>query len=318
MITIEDVRDAAKRIARIANRTPVLTSRSLDDQLGANVFLKAENYQRTGSFKFRGAFNRASRLSDDELARGLVTISSGNHAQALALAARLLGTTALILMPSDAPATKREATLSYGAEIVEFDRYTDSRDEIARTLADEHGRTFVPPYDHPQVMAGQGTAALELFEEIGEIDLMLVPVSGGGLIAGCGTAAKALAPHVHLVGVEPATGDDTKRSLHAGERISIPVPKTIADGLTVPVPGELTFEVNKRNIDEVVLVTDDEVRTAMAFLFDRLKTVVEPSGAVGVAALLATKLDVRNNRVGVILSGGNVGRERFAELVGSR
>jgi threo-3-hydroxy-L-aspartate ammonia-lyase len=315
VIDIRDVRAAAEQIAGVANRTPVLTSRTLDERLSARVFLKAENYQRTGSFKFRGAYNRTSRLSDEELSRGVVAVSSGNHAQAVALAAKLLGTTAVILMPSDAPDAKRLATASYGAEIIEFDRYAQDRDVLVSELVARHGGTFVPPYDHPHIMAGQGTAGLELVEEAGPLDVLVAPVSGGGLIAGCGVAAKTLCPGVRLVGVEPMTADDTRRSLEAGERLRTPVARTIADGLQVDTPGELTFEVNRRQIDEIVLVSDAEIVDAMRFAHDTMKTVVEPSGAAALASLLAGRLDIAGQRVGVILSGGNIGARRFAELL---
>ena len=315
MITIEDVRSAAKQIEGVANRTPVFTSRRLDERVGGRVFIKAENHQRGGAFKFRGAYNRISRLERTELDRGIVAVSSGNHAQAVALAAKLLGTTALILMPEDAPPAKRDAVLAYGAEIVAFDRYSKDRDELVAELVASRGGTFVPPYDHPEIMAGQGTVALELIEEVGDLDVMVVPVSGGGLIAGCGTVAKTLCPHVHLVGVEPEAADDTKRSIDAGTRVRIPVPRTIADGLQVDIPGELTFEVNRRQIDEVVLVSDAEIVDAMRFAFDTLKTVAEPSGAAALAALLAGQVDARDKRFGVVLSGGNVGAERFAALI---
>ncbi len=315
VIEINDVRAAAQRLAGIANRTPVLTSRRLDERVGAQLFLKAENHQRTGSFKFRGAYNRVSQLSADELARGIVSISSGNHAQAVALSARLAGTSAVIFMPEDTPKAKREATAAYGAQIVNFDRYADDRDDLIASKISGTGRTFVPPYDHPHIMAGQGTAALELFEEIGDLDALVVPVSGGGLIAGSGVVAKTLSPDLRLYGVEPAEGNDTKRSLEAGERVRVPVPRTIADGLQVNIPGELTFDVNKNQIDEVALVTDEEIVEAMRFYFETLKIVVEPSGAVSLAALLTGKLDVAARRVGVVISGGNVGIERFMELV---
>jgi threonine dehydratase len=315
VLDIDDVRAAAEQIDGVANRTPVLTSRRLDDRLGARVFFKAENYQRTGSFKFRGAYNRTSRLEADELERGVVSVSSGNHAQALALAAKLVGTSAVILMPADAPAGKREATASYGAHIVEFDRYADDRDELITELVSSSGRVYVPPYDHPETMAGQGTAAAELLDEVGDLEVLVVPVSGGGLIAGCGVAAKALLPRLHLIGVEPEAGDDTKRSLEAGERVAISVPRTIADGLTSSIPGELTFEVNRKQIDEVVLVADAEIIEAMRLHFDVMKTVVEPSGAASLAALLTGKVDTHGKRVGVIVSGGNVGAERFRELL---
>jgi threonine dehydratase len=318
VLDINDIRDAAQQIDGVAHRTPVLSSQTLDALVGARVYLKAENYQRTGSFKFRGAYNRASRLTSEELAQGLITVSSGNHAQAVSLVAKLVGTKAVVLMPGDAPIAKREATAAYGAEIVTFDRYAHDRDTAIASLIAARGGTFLPPYDHPLVMAGQGTAALELIEDVGELDVLLAPVSGGGLIAGCGTAAKALCPGLHLVGVEPQAADDTQRSLAAGKRVAIPAPRTIADGLQVVTPGQLTFEVNRRNIDEMVLVSDAQIVDAMRFLFDRAKTVVEPSGAVGVAALLAGSVDVRDRRVGVILSGGNVGADRFAELIATR
>lgn len=317
MIDIDAVRSAAKQLAGVANPTPVLTSRRLDDQLGAEVFVKAENHQRTGSFKFRCAYNRISRLSSDELARGVVAVSSGNHAQAVALAAELLGTTAVILMPEDTPEAKLRGTRGYGAEIVQFDRYAADRDDLVAKYATESGRVFVPPYDHPHIMAGQGTVALELLDAVRSLDVLVVPMSGGGLMAGCGVAAKSSNPDIRLVGVEPETGDDTKRSLAAGERVSIPVPRTIADGLQMTTPGELTFEINRRQVDEVVLVSDAELVEAMRLYFDQLKTVAEPSGAAALAALLSGRVDAAGKRVGVVLSGGNVGAERFAELIGS-
>ena len=315
VIELEDVELAAERLAGVAHRTPVLTSRTLDERTGARVHLKAECFQRGGAFKFRGAYNKVSSLDEDALRRGVIAYSSGNHAQAVAIAAGLLGTSATIVMPRDAPAAKLEATRGYGAEVVPYDRWTESREEIGARLAAERGLELVRPYDDPLVMAGQGTAALELLEDAPELDLLVVPVSGGGLIAGCATAAKARRPQIRMAGVEPQAGDDTRRSLEAGERIRIDVPRTIADGLQAPEPGELTFEVNRRLVDEVVTVTDDEIVEAMVFLFDRLKLVAEPSGATGVAALLSGKLDARGGRVGVVISGGNVGAARFAELV---
>lgn len=314
-IELEDVERAAQRLAGVAHRTPVLTSRTLDERTGAHVHLKAECFQRGGAFKFRGAYNKISSLDEEALRHGVIAYSSGNHAQAVAIAAALLDTHATIVMPEDAPAAKLDATRGYGGEIVLYDRWTESREEIGAGLAKERGLELVRPYDDPLVMAGQGTAALELLEDASELDLLLVPVSGGGLIAGCATAAKARRPEMRVVGVEPEAGDDTRRSLEAGERIRIDVPRTIADGLQASEPGELTFEVNRRLVDEVVTVTDDEIVEAMAFLFDRVKLVAEPSGAVGVAALLSGKLDARGARVGVVLSGGNVGAARFAELV---
>jgi len=312
------VRAAAEGLAGVANRTPILTSRTLDGMVGASVHVKAECFQRGGAFKFRGAFNKIASLPDDVRARGVLAYSSGNHAQAVAIAARLLGTSATILMPEDAPPAKLDATRGYGAEIVSYDRWTDSREEIGARIAAERGCALVKPYDDPLVMAGQGTAALELIEDVAGLELLVVPVGGGGLIAGCATVAKALLPAVRVVGVEPEAGDDTRRSLAAEERIRIEVPRTIADGLQTSEPGELTFEVNRRLVDEIVTVTDAEILDAMAFLFDRLKVVTEPSGAVGVAALLANRIDVESARVGVVVSGGNVGVARFAELLGGR
>jgi len=318
LIGLEDVERAAERLAGIAHRTPVLTSRTLDERTDVRVAVKAECFQRGGAFKFRGAYNKISSLDEDALELGVLAYSSGNHAQAVAIAAALLGAHATIVMPEDAPPAKLDATRGYGAEIVTYDRWTESREEIGARLAAERGLELVRPYDDPLVMAGQGTVALELLEEVPELDVLLIPVSGGGLIAGCATAAKAVRPGIRVVGVEPEAGDDTRRSLAAGERVRIDVPRTIADGLQATEPGELTFEVNRDRVDEVVTVTDEEIVEAMVFLFDRLKLVAEPSGAVGVAALLSRKLDPRGISVGVVLSGGNVGAKRFAELVASR
>jgi threonine dehydratase len=315
VIELEDVELAAQRLAGVAHRTPVLTSSTLDERTGARVHLKAEPFQRGGAFKFRGAYNKISSLDENALRRGVLAYSSGNHAQAVAIAAALLGTQATIVMPQDAPAAKLDATRGYGADVVAYDRWTESREEIGAELAAERGLELVKPYDDPLVMAGQGTVALELLEQAPGLDVLLVPVSGGGLIAGCATAAKALRPAIRVVGVEPAAGDDTRRSLASGERVRIEVPRTIADGLQATEPGELTFEVNSSRVDEVVTVTDDEIVAAMIFLFDRLKLVTEPSGAVGVAALLSGKLDAAGASVGVVVSGGNVGAARFAALV---
>jgi threonine dehydratase len=318
VIELADVERAAERLRGVAHRTPVFTSRTLDERTGARVHVKAECFQRGGAFKFRGAYNKVSSLDENALRRGVLAYSSGNHAQAVALAAALLGSHATIVMPEDAPAAKLEATRGYGAEIVLYDRYTQSREELGARLAGERGLELVRPYDDPLVMAGQGTAALELLEDVPELDILLVPVSGGGLIAGCSTVAKALRPAIRVVGVEPAAGDDTRRSLAAGERVAIDVPRTIADGLQATEPGELTFEVNRQRVDEIVTVTDEEIVAAMVFLYDRLKLVAEPSGAVGVASLLSGKIDARDRTVGVVLSGGNVGAARFAGLVSSR
>ena len=318
MIELDDVQAAARVLDGVANRTPVLTSRTLDGIVGAEVHLKAECFQRGGAFKFRGAYNKISSLSEDARRRGVFAYSSGNHAQAVAIASRLLGTTATILMPEDAPAAKVDATRGYGAEIVRYDRWTERREEIGARLAEERGLELVRPYDDPLVTAGQGTAALELLDEVPELDLLVAPVGGGGLIAGCATAAKALRPGTRVVGVEPEAGDDTRRSLATGERVRIEVPRTIADGLQADAPGELTFEVNRVRVDEVVTVSDAEIVDAMAFVFDRMKLVTEPSGAVGVAALLAGRIDAKGARAGVIVSGGNVGVARFVELLAGR
>ncbi|MFB6719999.1 pyridoxal-phosphate dependent enzyme [Kribbella sp. NPDC056345] len=314
-LSLTDVQAAASRIAGVAHRTPVLTSRTLDEQVGAQVFLKAENFQRIGAFKFRGAFNAISRLSPDELERGVVAYSSGNHAQAVALAARLAGTKATNLMPADAPPTKIAATKGYGAEVVHYDRYTQDRAALAMELVADRGMTLIPPYDHYDVMAGQGTVALELIEEVGQLGALVVPVGGGGLMAGCATAATALSPGIRMIGIEPAAGDDHARSLAAGERVTIDVPRTIADGQAISTPGELTFAINRQLVEAFELVTDDEILAAMTFAFERLKIVLEPSGASALAALLAGRIQGLPERVGVVLSGGNIGLDRFQALL---
>jgi threo-3-hydroxy-L-aspartate ammonia-lyase len=314
-ISFDDVEAAATRLEGVAHRTPVLTSRRLDEITGGRIHLKAENLQRGGAFKFRGAYNRISSLPAGS---GVATYSSGNHAQAVALAASLCGSAAVVVMPQDAPPEKVEATRRYGGEVVFYDRYREDRAALGKRLAEERGLVLVPPYEDPMVMAGQGTATLELLEDVGPVDMVVVPVSGGGLIAGSATAATALSPGVRVVGVEPEAGDDTKRSLEAGRRIEIPVPRTIADGLQVSIPGELTFEVNRRLVDRIVTVSDQALVDAMAFLFERMKVVVEPSGVAGVAALLSGAIDARGAKVGVILSGGNVSARRFAELLAMR
>ncbi|MFF5536491.1 threo-3-hydroxy-L-aspartate ammonia-lyase [Streptomyces cinerochromogenes] len=313
-VSFADVREAAARLQGIAHRTPVLTSRTLNSLVGAEVFIKAENYQRMGAFKFRGAYNAVARLSPEQRAKGIAAYSSGNHAQATALAARELGTTAVIVMPEDAPRSKLAATAGYGAEIVTYDRYTQDRSALAHALAEERGLTLIPPYDHPHVIAGQGTAALELLEETGPLDALVVPVGGGGLIAGSATAATALHPGIRVIGVEPEAGDDTKRSLEAGARVTVPVPRTIADGQALDTPGEITFPVNQRLVDSIALVSDAEIVTAMRFAFERLKTVLEPSGATPLAALLAGRVENPPRRIGVIASGGNIDADRFSAL----
>ncbi|MGW4791316.1 threo-3-hydroxy-L-aspartate ammonia-lyase [Nonomuraea sp. NPDC004297] len=315
-VTLDDVHDAAARLKGVAHRTPVLRSRTLDALVGAEVFVKCENFQRVGAFKFRGAYNAVSRLTPGQLARGIAAYSSGNHAQAVALAARELGSTAVIVMPEDAPRSKMEATAGYGAEIVTYDRYTGDRVAIGEALAAERGLTLIPPYEHPHIIAGQGTAALELIEDVEDLDALVVAVGGGGLIAGSATAAKGLLPRIRVIGVEPEAGDDTRRSLAAGERVSVPIPRTIADGLAAEIPGELTFSVNRRLVDEIVLAGEDDIRAAMRFAFERMKIVIEPSGATSLAALLSARVPDLPRRVGLIISGGNIDTRRFAELCG--
>jgi threonine dehydratase len=305
VIGADDVRAAARVLDGVAHRTPVMRSRTL----GENVVLKPECLQRAGAFKFRGAYNKIASLPPGS---GVLAYSSGNHAQAVALAASLLGSRATILMPEDAPRSKLEATVGYGAEVVTYDRYGGDREALAEAMAAERGLELVRPYDDPLVMAGQGTAALELLEDAGLVDILVVPVGGGGLISGCATIARSLGVR-RVVGVEPAAGDDWARSFAAGERVHIDVPRTIADGLQTTEPGRLTWDVASRLVDDVVTVSDDQIIEAMRFAFERLKLVVEPSGAVGIAALLGGLVDAE--RVGVIVSGGNVGADRFAELL---
>jgi len=306
VITADDIRDAARVLDGVAHRTPVVRSRTL----GEGVVLKPENLQRAGAFKFRGAYNKISSLAPGA---GVLAYSSGNHAQAVALAASLHGSPATILMPEDAPRSKLEATLGYGAEVVTYDRYSEDREELGAALAAERGFELVPPYDDPLVMAGQGTAALELLEDAGHLDVLVAPLGGGGLISGCATIGKELGVR-RVVGVEPEAGDDWAQSFAAGERVRIDVPRTIADGLQTNAPGRLTWDVASRLVDEVVTVSDAQLVEAMRFAFERLKLVLEPSGAAGLAALLGGALPP-GDRVGVILSGGNVAAERFAELV---
>jgi threo-3-hydroxy-L-aspartate ammonia-lyase len=302
----EDVRAAARVLDGVAHRTPVISSRTL----GEHVVLKPENLQRGGAFKFRGAYNKISSLPKGT---PVLAYSSGNHAQAVALSARLLGSPATILMPEDAPRSKLDATRGYGAEVVTYDRYTGDRESIADELAAERGAQLVRPYDDPLIMAGAGTAALELLEDAGVVETLVVPVGGGGLIAGSATIAKEFGVK-RVVGVEPEAGDDWKQSFAAGEIIAIDVPRTIADGLQTHAPGELTWEVASRVVDEIVTVTDQQMVEAMRFAFERLKLVIEPSGAVGIAAVLNGIVEAPS--IGIVISGGNVGADRFAELLG--
>jgi threonine dehydratase len=315
-LSYDDVRRAAALLDGVARRTPVHTSRTLDGLVGARVSLKAESFQRGGAFKFRGAYNAISSLTPDALVQGVCTASSGNHAQAVAIAASLCGTRATILMPADAPALKSAATESHGAEVIEFDRYASDREQLLAALAHERGLAIVHPYDNVAVMAGQGTVALELLEQAGELDAVIVPVGGGGLISGCATVVKSIAAGCRMIGVEPLASDDVARSLRSGRRERVTVGRTIADGQQTPSPGKLTWPVIQALVDEVVTVSDAEIVAAIRFCFERCKLVVEPSGACALAALLAGRVDVGGLRVGVVLSGGNIGAEAFAGLLG--
>jgi len=305
-VSFDDIARAAERICDVAHRTPVMTSHIFDERARVQAFFKCENLQRGGAFKIRGASNFALSMAAADLRRGFVACSSGNHAQAVAIAAKALGVNATIVMPLDSPRIKLEATLDYGAHVVTFNRQTDDRDAIARGIADETGATFLPPYDHEWTIAGQGTVALELLEQAPDLDAIMTPVGGGGLTAGCSIAAKALLPAIRLFGVEPTAANDTWLSLRAGERVSIPPPTTAADGLRAPTPGALTFPVIQRNIESVLLVTEDEIREAVHFLLTRMKILVEPSGAVAAAAALFHKLPPDISRIGIVLTGGNV------------
>jgi len=312
-IQADDVRAAAERIRPLARKTPVFTSAGFDGEAGARVFFKCENLQRGGAFKIRGASNLILSLSAGALERGVVAYSSGNHAQATAIAAKHVGAQATIVMPEDAPRSKMEATRARGAKIVTYNRFTDSRESIAAAILKESGATLVPPFDHPMIMAGQGTAALELLEETGPLDALITPVGGGGLLSGCATIAKDMNPAVRVFGAEPEGANDTFLSFAAGERVTVAHPNTIADGLRAPRPGQLTFPVLKKLVERVVLVSDDEIRAAVKFLLLRLKILVEPSGAVPAAALLFRKLPKEIRSVGVVLSGGNVDLEELAK-----
>jgi threonine dehydratase len=313
-ISFADIRAAQERLRDIAHITPVATSRTLNAQAGRAVFLKCENFQRGGAFKFRGAYNTISQLDQAARARGVVAFSSGNHAQGVAVAAQLLGAPAAICMPSDAPSVKVAATRGYGAEIIFYDRMKDDRDAIARGIAEQRGMTLVPPYDDLRIMAGAGTAALELVEHVPNLDAVLAPIGGGGLIAGSAIAIHGANPKTRVFGVEPAGADDTLRSLRAGERVGIAPPSTIADGLRVFKPGALTFPVVQRHVEDILVVTDDKILEAVRFALLRLKLVVEPSGAVTLAALLAGGLPPDIGRVGAIISGGNIDPPVLASL----
>jgi threonine dehydratase len=319
-IDFDDVRQAAQRLAGVAHRTPVMRSRSADERTGASVFFKCENLQRMGAFKFRGAYNALCQFTLEQKRAGAIAFSSGNHAQAVALSARLLDMPSVIVMPKDAPQSKLEATRAYqqgrsGSEVILFDRYTEDREALCRRVAAERGMTMIPPFDHPHVMAGQGTAALELIEEVGPLDALLVCVGGGGLIAGSAVAAKHLLPDIDVYGVEPEAGNDTQQSLQRGEIVHIATPRTIADGAQTQSSGQLTFPVIRSLVKGVLTVSDAQLVQTMRFFASRMKLVVEPTGCLGAAALLEGAIDLRGKRVGVIVSGGNVDVERYAALL---
>jgi threonine dehydratase len=313
-IDYDDVLAARERLTDVVNRTPVFTSRTLNELTGRSVYLKAESFQRTGAFKFRGAYNAISRLPAEQRAAGVVTYSSGNHAQGVSLAARLLGIPAVICMHSDAPAIKRDATLGYGGEIIPVDRATEDGETLQYTVAAERGMTVIHAYDNPDIMAGQGTTALELLEDAPALDTLVIPVGGGGLLSGCCVAAKAVNPNIRIFGVETTGADDTKQSFDLGERVRIPPPATIADGIRLPTPGELTFPVLQRHLEDVLVVTDEEVLDALRFVLLRMKLVIEPTGAVGVAAVMRGLLPPDCRNVGVVITGGNLDPGLLARL----
>lgn len=315
MLTFAEIEAAAARLKGVAHRTPVLTSRTLDQMLGLNVLMKAENLQRMGAFKFRGGYNAVNVLGEAQRSRGVVAFSSGNHAQAVALAARLHGCSATIVMPHDSPALKLAATRGYGAEVVLYDRYTEDRAAIAKRLTEERGASLIPPFDHLPVMAGAGTAALELIEDAGPLDALIVCAGGGGFLSGCTIAAKHLLPGIEVYGAEPERGNDMQQSLRRGEIVSIEVPRTICDGQQTQAVGRHPFEVIRAHVSDVLTVPDPVVVDAMRFAFERLKLVLEPSGACALAALMQHRERFRGKRVGVTLSGGNVGIERFIALI---
>ncbi|HDZ9831869.1 TPA: threo-3-hydroxy-L-aspartate ammonia-lyase [Yersinia enterocolitica] len=314
-ICYDDIVQAHQRITGVALKTPVLTSSTANEQTGAQLFFKCENFQHMGAFKFRGAYNALVKLSSQQQAKGVIAFSSGNHAQAIALSARKLGIRAVIVMPKDSPAVKIAATRGYGGEVVLYDRYLEDREAISNKLAQEQGLTLIPPYDYPDVMAGQGTAAKELFEEVGELDVLLVPLGGGGLLSGCATVAKALYPNCQVIGVEPAAGNDGQQSFRSGKIVKIETPVTIADGAQTPALGHYTFPVIQERVDNILTATDDQLISAMKFFTSRMKIVVEPTGCLGAAVAFGDQLDLRGKRVGVIISGGNVDLARLAHFI---
>jgi len=314
-ISYADVVAAHARIAAVAHRTPVFTSRIADERASAELFFKCENFQRMGAFKFRGAYNALAQFTPQQRAAGVVAFSSGNHAQAIALSARLLSIKSVILMPRDAPAPKVEATRAYGAEVIQYDRYTEDREALGSRLSAERGLTLIPPYDHPHVMAGQGTATKELIEDVGSIDVLVAPLGGGGLLSGSAIAARALNPRCTVIGVEPEAGNDGQRSFRGGSIVHIDTPHTIADGAQTQHLGKLTFPVLQQYVSDIVTVSDSEIIEAMAFFAGRMKTVVEPTGSLAAAAVFSRKIDVTGKRVGILLTGGNVDLRRYAELL---
>ncbi|MBL8348373.1 MAG: threo-3-hydroxy-L-aspartate ammonia-lyase [Rubrivivax sp.] len=316
-----DIDGAAARLAGVAHRTPVHTSRQADERTGGKLFFKCENFQRMGAFKFRGAYNALAQFDARQREHGVIAFSSGNHAQATALAARLLGMPSVIVMPTDSPAAKLAATREYqrgqrGSEVVLYDRYKEDREAIGRRLAEERGMTLIPPYDHPHVMAGQGTAAAELIDEVGPLDMLLVCLGGGGLLSGCAVAAQARVPGIEVIGVEPEAGNDIQQSLAAGRIVKIDTPRTIADGAQTQAAGLLTFPVMQRLVRRVVTVSDAQLVSTMRFFAERMKMVVEPTGALAAAAVLEGVVQPRGQRVGIIVSGGNVALPRYASLIG--
>ncbi|KVE67873.1 threo-3-hydroxy-L-aspartate ammonia-lyase [Burkholderia vietnamiensis] len=315
--TYDDVAAAAARLQGHAHRTPVMTSSTLDDALGAQVFFKCENLQRMGAFKFRGAFNALSRFDATQRRNGVVTFSSGNHAQAIALSARMLGIPATIVMPQDAPAAKMAATRGYGGNVVTYDRYTEDREQIGRELAEKHGLTLIPPYDHADVIAGQGTAAKELFDEVGPLDAVFAPLGGGGLLSGTALATRALSPQAKLYGVEPEAGNDGQQSFRSGAIVHIDTPRTIADGAQTQHLGNLTFQILRRDVDDILTATDAELVDSMRFFATRMKLIVEPTGCLSLAAARSMKDELAGKRVGIVISGGNVDLANFAALVSS-
>ncbi|MGK9003157.1 threo-3-hydroxy-L-aspartate ammonia-lyase [Citrobacter europaeus] len=310
-----DVAAAAERIADYANRTPVMTSRTVNEEFAAEVFFKCENFQRMGAFKFRGAMNALRQFTPEQRAAGVVTFSSGNHAQAIALSAKLLGIPATIIMPHDAPAAKVAATKGYGGNVVMYDRYSEDREKIGRDLAEKHGLTLIPPYDHPHVIAGQGTATKELIEEVGQLDVLFVCLGGGGLLSGSALAARHLSPDCIIYGVEPEAGNDGQQSFRSGKIVHIDTPKTIADGAQTQHLGNITFPIIQQNVNDILTVSDDELVASMKFIAERMKIIVEPTGCLGFAAARARKAELRGKRIGIIISGGNVDISRYSEFL---